>query len=163
MPIISKSIANLSLQRSGLYRARFIYTLKDGREIHRGPVNARSIEDAETLMSSIEPDALKGAQIQDAQEAVNLGIQTAHKEATAQQVQYSWLQAGFNEDEHYKAYEKMKRIGPALLSLGLTDAQFAEMFNTDIEDVTAVREYWEFLAANKESIESYARIAGVVL
>lgn len=162
MSIVSRSILSVS-PHSGGYRARFLYELSDGRKIERGPIPVASEAETNNLLISIEPSVLEAVQSQDADEAVSLNIKTAFKEASLEQVQYSWLKIGFDEDEHYKAYEKIKDIGTSLLSLGLTDEEYAVMLNVTVEDATATREYWEFLDANKAAIEAYALIAGVKL
>jgi glutamate synthase domain-containing protein 3 len=158
MPIASSETTDLSPRRGG-YRARFAYTLTDGRVITRGPINVADNDAAETKRVELENSVLASVQKRDAQEAVKAGVQSAHKEATEAQVLYAWLLAGFDEEEHYKAYHFMKDIGPSLLSLGYTDEQYAVMLNTTVEDATASREYWEFLDANSATILAYGVIA----
>lgn len=152
-----------SIQKQGSGRARFMFTLSDGREIFRGPLGVSSESDADSRRVQMESDVLESIQNQDASDAVTNNIKTAYKLASNEQVQYAWLKSGFDEDEHYKAYEKLKDIGPALLSLGLTDIQLAGLFGVPVEDATATREYWEFLDDNKEAIEAYTLIAGIEL
>jgi len=152
-----------SIQKQGSGRARFMFTLSDGREILRGPVAVSSESDAEARRVQMESDVLESIQNHDAAEAVIINVKTAYKLATAEQVQYAWLKSGFDEDEHYKAYEKLKDIGPVLINLGLTDEELAGLFGVPIEDATATREYWEFLDSNKIAIEAYSLIAGIKL
>jgi hypothetical protein len=161
--IVSSEITDYSSQKHGPHRARFKFTLSDGREVLRGPVNVSSHEDAELKRVALEPSVLSSIQAHDANEAVHLNVKTSHNLASVEQVQYVWLKSGFDEDEHYKAYAKIKDIGEALLSLGLSDEQYASMLNVTVEDATATRMYWEFLDDNKIAIEAYSLIAEVKL
>jgi hypothetical protein len=110
----------------------------------------------------MEPFVLSEVQRRDADAAVALGIPFAYKEATATQVQYAWLKQGFNQTEHYLAYPLIKDLAPSLLAMGLTDEQYASAFNTTVEDVQAIKEYWDFLSVNIATIEAYALIAGEI-
>ncbi len=159
--MISQTI-DYSPQKHGPHRARFEFTIDDGRKVLRGPVNVASEQDADIRRVSMEAGVLVSVQNQDAAEAVTIGTKTAYKLATAEQVQYAWLESGFNESEHYNAYEKMKDIGPQLLALGLTDEQYAAMFDTEVESVINVKDYWSFLDANSTAIETYLTIEAFV-
>lgn len=157
MPILSKSIQSIK-PHSGRYRVRFLYVLEDGREVHRGPLFVPTQADADTKLIDLEPAVLASVQKHDAKDATTLDIQVAYKEATQAQVQYAWLKDGFDSDEPYKAYNKMKDIGPALLSLGLTDEQYAVALNCPVEEVVSAIELWTELESDKTVIAAYGSI-----
>lgn len=156
--ITSSHVTDLSPERSGRFRARFEFTFSDGRIIQSGPINVDSQEDAESMLDSLGASMLLSVQQSDAMQAVSEEVQVAYKLASIEQVQYAWLSAGFNEEEHYEAYSKMKVVGPALLALGLTDQEYADLLGSTLEDAVAVREYWEFLDLNSVVIEAYRSI-----
>ena len=149
---------NLSPEKSGSFRARFEFTLSDGRVLQRGPIRVLNSEAADLLGVDLEASVLASIQLSDAFDAVDAGIQTAYKLATVEQVQYAWVKAGYDEDEHYKSYEKLKDIAPSLLALGLTDLEYSQLLNTSSEEATTAREYWEFLDANSATIAAYAGV-----
>ena len=154
MSIIRREVISLT-PNENLFRARFLYEFSDGRLVERGPILVIDLADSESVLANLEVSVLKNIQEQDANSAVLQNIKTAYKEASVEQVLYAWLKVGFDESEHYNAYLKIKDIGQQLLSLGLTDEQYAIMLNTTIADATATRLYWEFLEVNKLAIESY--------
>jgi len=156
--IVSSRVTDLSPERSGRFRARFEFTLSDGRIIQSGPINVASVEDAESMLDSLGESMLLSVQRADAMQAVSDNVQVAYMLATLEQVQYAWLKTGFNEEEHYEAYNKMKDVGPVLLALDLTDQEYAELLGSTLEDAVAVREYWAFLDSNSVVIESYRGI-----
>ena len=143
---------------SGRVRARFKFIFDDGRENERGPISYATQAEAESALSEIENNVLKSAQLDDSFKAVSKNIKSSHGEASANQVSFAWLKTGFNETEHYKAYLKMKDIAAQLLPLNLTDAQYAAMLNSTVEEATKTRLYWGFLDANKSVIEAYIAI-----
>jgi len=156
MPVANISVVSMK-PHSGRYRARFLFVLDDGRKFHRALFVSTS-EDADTKLIEFEADVLSSVQDLDAKEAVGLGIQSAHKEATQAQVQYAWVKEGFDSDEPYQAYEKMKDIGPTLLAMGLTDEQYSIALNCSIEEVIAAKAKWAELEANAAVISAYVGI-----
>lgn len=154
MGIASKQIIELTKHSNGC-RARFDYIFDDDRHIIIGPINVSSQEDADSKLILLEPSILSQMQKRDANEAVSNDIKIAHKEASIQQVQYTWLKLGFEEDEPYKQYQMMKDIGPSLLNLGLTDVEYATMFNSTEEEVVNVKDLWISLVPHATVFDNY--------
>ncbi|PCI54136.1 MAG: hypothetical protein COB36_10620 [Alphaproteobacteria bacterium] len=144
-------------QRSGQVRTRYLFTFDDGREFHR-PINAES--------EAMLPQAIVLAQAQcinfvmkvDALDAVVSGIKTAHKTASANQVQYAWMQAAFNEEDPIAAYEIMSEVAPALVSLGYTAAQYAAIFGGSEAEVQRLLDRWEYLSNNAAELGAFKTV-----
>ena len=155
--ISSKEVSDLS-PHSGRFRARFSYTLDDGRVLTRGPSFVADSAEADAKLIALESDVLANVQNQDASEAVRLGSYTLHKEASENQVKYAWLLTGYEAETHVEAYAQIKDLAPAMLSLGYTDEQYASAFNTTVEEVVNIKAYWSFLDANSAAILAYGAL-----
>ena len=159
--IVSSKVIDVSLQRSGRFRARFKYTLSDGREVLRGPINCISEVDALAKMSALEPSVNSYIQQQDSERAVHEGIESASGEASVSQVRAEWLLQAYKNGDHYQAYLKLKNVGQAIFSQGKTDAEYASDLGITENEVVKIKQYWSFLRTNKTVIQAYGELPGV--
>jgi len=157
MPISSKEVIELT-PHADRFRARFKYTLDDGRVLLRGPIFVRDSAAATARLNAMADDVLRNIQSHDASEAVRAGKLTAHKQATTDQVRYQFMQEGFDDVEPYKAYLRMKDIGPLLDSIGRTNEQYADAFGITVRNVEKLRARWVELKANSAIYEAYAGV-----
>jgi hypothetical protein len=153
MAIVESNVLNISKQSEGRYHCTFNYILDDGREINIKPSSVG--EDYQQVCEDRSGEVFKSVIKSDAQEALELGIKTAHKYATQEQVFYEFLFAGYNEPDPIAAYDYMNGIAQSLLSLGLTAEQFSALFGETVEITEAVINYWHVLAAGASTIEAY--------
>lgn len=154
MPIASQSISEIS-PHSGRYRARFSYTLDDGRKIERGPVHVASVADANSVLISEAAKVLAGVQSLDASSAVDQDIDADHLEATQAQVRLAYILDAFQQDEPYKTYRLLKRVVPSLVALGYTDEQMANYLGTTVDNVIKFKTRWQALNANSAIYDAY--------
>ena len=148
-------------KKGDMYEVQYGYITDDGRSFLLAPKTIESSDIVLDKMVEYEAEMLSQIKNIDAREAVRLGIDTAYKEATIEQVQYAWLKTGYDSLEHWKAYQLMKPIAPSLLALGLTDEEYADLLNTTVADAVASREYWTFLEGHKDVLDAYAEIAEI--
>lgn len=161
MPITNTKIEAFTKHNGG-NRATAIFTFADGRVVGKRIRNAGDDETAAlAIATGLVPNVESSFQSNDANEAIGLGLFTAHKEASEAQVKYEWLLQGYNKESHYEAYMQLKDLAPAMLAMGLTDAQYAATFNTTVEEVSNIKDYWEFLDTNKVVIQAYNAIGDV--
>jgi hypothetical protein len=153
--INNMSISHTLTAHSSGYRARYSITIDDGRVFSVGPVTVQDNSEAMQRSSGIEANVITSTITQDAEEAVRSGIKTAHKTATLQLVQYTTLRLAYNEPEYYKAYQIMKDVAPELMALEYTNEQYAEAFNSTVEDVINIKSLWQILDANSDTLQSY--------
>lgn len=159
MPIVKSEILEQSKQASG-YRVKFKYTFADGRTFNVGTLNANNLEQIDQLLIDKKSPLELSVKSNDAQEAKELGIKTAYKEASQADVYFAYLYEGFNEPEPLPAYELMEPVAQDILDLGLTVEQMAGMFNQTIEMVNDVMTKWTYLDSNKDTINSYKAVKG---
>lgn len=160
MPIVKSEILGKPSKQASGYRVKFLYTFADGREFTVGTLNANSLEQINQLLIDKKSPLELSVKSNDAQEAKELGIKTAHKEATQQDVYFVYLFEGFNEPEPLLAYELMEPVAQDILDLGLTVEQMAGMFNQTIEMVNDVMAKWAYLDSNKDIITGYKAVKG---
>lgn len=142
-------------QADGSYRGVIDFILTDGRVIRRDGVRAPSQEALDARPNELTADVLEGVIRRDAEEAVQLGIQIAHKEASQNDVYYAWMQAAFNEDDPVAAYNMMKEVAPVLVGMGLTAEQYAVEFNAEVVQVQRLLDRWAYLDSKKAELESF--------
>ena len=159
MPIVQSIISEQSKQAVG-YRVKFAYTFTDGRVKTIGPIRVNSLEEAETKLITNEDSVQQSMIDSDAQEAKNLGIKLAHKEASQANVYYAYLFEGYNTDDPLEAYLLMEPVAGDILTLGLTVEQMAGMFNQDIETAQSVLDKWNYLDLNSETLIAYQVVKG---
>ncbi len=147
-----------SPQKNGSGRARFLFTLDDGREVFRGPVNVKSVTDADDIRASMESDVFLYVQEQDAESAIVNDIADSHGTATNKQVKISWLKKGFIQAEAYRAYYYLKKVMPELLAMNKTDAQLAVILGTSVAVVVEIKEKWSILDVNAAALVTYEQI-----
>lgn len=159
MPIVKYEILEQSKQASG-YRVKFKYTFADGRTFNVGTLNANSIEQIDQLLIDKKAPLELSVKSNDAQEAKELGIKTAYREASQQDVYFVYLFEGFNEPEPLLAYELMEPVAQDILNLGLTVEQMAGMFNQEVQMVNDVINKWAYLDLKKDIITGYKAVKG---
>ena len=158
MPVASKSIVSIT-PHTGKFRARFLYTLDDGREFER-TTKALSLDDANAKLLSFEAELLTSIQERDTDEAINNDVNASYGEATAKQVKLGWLKKGFNQQEAYRAYFFFKKVMPELLALGKTDTQLSVILDTSVAVVVELKEKWAELSVNAVTLDDYIQIQG---
>lgn len=119
---------------------------------------ATNAEEANAKLTQMEPSVLSSVQRRDAEEAASLGVQAAYKEATQGQVTYAWLRAAFDSDEPYQVYDNMKDVVPALIAMGLSNAQLAVALDCEVEDVVKAKTLWSNLKDSAAVISAYRNI-----
>ena len=157
MTITNSEIRELT-KHGNSFRARYRFTLSDGRIFDRGPISVSSLEEANTKISDTEQNVLKSIKRSDAEEAIDLGIQDIHKEASKNDVLGSWLKQALNEDEYYKVYKKMKIIVPYLISLNKTNTQLANLLSMTLEEIKDVKALWNKLKSFSIIFDDYITI-----
>ncbi|NIB43798.1 hypothetical protein HBA55_29620 [Pseudomaricurvus alkylphenolicus] len=140
-------------QRTGQVRTEQRFTLDDGRVFVR-QVNAASDSELATNIAAAQAKLLTRVAQQDAIEAVAQGVSTAYLTATLSQVQFAWLQKGFNETDPVTAYDILKEVAPAVLSLGYTAAQYAAAFGSTEEEAQRLLDRWAYLSSDPDTIEA---------
>jgi len=157
MPIVKSEILEQSKQASG-YRVKFKYTFADGRTFNVGTLNANSLEQIDQLLIDKKSPLELSVKSNDAQEAKELGIKTAYREASQTEVYYVYMFEGFKEPEPLLAYELMDPVAQDILDLGLSVDQMAGMFNQTTEMINDVMSKWVYLDLNKDIITGYKAV-----
>ncbi|NIB44829.1 hypothetical protein HBA55_34935 [Pseudomaricurvus alkylphenolicus] len=137
-------------------RTRQRFTLDDGRVFDRN-VNAATESELADHVSAAGARLEARVAEQDASEAVAQGVSTAYQTATLFQVQYAWLQKGFNETDPVTAYDILKEVAPAVLSLGYTAAQYAVAFGSTEEEAQRLLDRWAYLDSRSDTEIEAAR------
>lgn len=158
MPVESSQVVDIQTRRSGNIRARFEYHLTDGRVITIGPMSFASLSEAETAIGVRSSAVLEEVQQRDAEQAVELGVITAHKEAALKDVYRAWLWEGFYEPESRRGYRILKVIVAKVIALGWSITEMAVQFKTDEATVQKLLDRWQYLNSNKDVIEAYALV-----
>ena len=142
---------------NGSFKARFCYVFDSG-VVNIGPLSVASQSDADVKLIANSERAKDIKARQDASEAASMGLLSAHKEATTEQVQFAVLDLAYSAETLHESYDGMKNLAPQLLALGLTDDQYAITFNATVEQVQNIKNKWSYLSANSAAIEAYAQI-----
>ena len=158
MPLLKSEISEKTQLPSGGFRVKFNYTLVDGRDFNIGYINAKNNSHIGELLLSKGANLELSVKESDSQEAVSLNIQTAHKDATQEDVYFAHLFKGYTSDDVLESYTIMSKVVPQILSLGLTIEQMAAMFNQTVEMAQAVFDKWEYLDNNKAAIVAYGEL-----
>lgn len=158
--ITDRQIISLSLQKNGSYRARFRYKLTSGKDINVGPVGVEDQDRAYNKLLELEPDILQKEQERDAEKAVASNNDTARGEASQNQVHLAWLRKAYRENDHYKAYIRLKRVISDVLASGATQSEYADYLGITENEFIKIKNYWQFLNTNKAVIIAYGELAG---
>lgn len=158
MPIKSSEITENTLLPSGSLRVKFNYIFHDEREFPTSYINANDQSHVDQLLSSKGTELELSVRQNDAQEAITLNIQTAHKDASQEEVYFAYLFEGYTSDDVLESYNLMSKVAPQILSLGLTVEQMAIIFNQTIEMAQAVFDKWEYLDDNRAVIIAYGEL-----
>ncbi len=158
MPVSNTEIIEQDTMPDGRVRLKLKFTLQDGREFNAGYVYVNSESETQALIDSKAQALTESIKTSDAKDAVNLGIKTAYKEASQNDVYFAYLFDGFNNDDILESYNIMSQVADEILSLGLTVDQMAEMFNQDVDMAQAVINKWSYLSTNKDVIIAYGEL-----
>ncbi len=158
MPVSESNILEQDLLSGGRYRVRFNFVFLDSRSFTTGLLTARDEAHVSELLVSKADEYNKSVKQSDAQEAVSLGIQTAYMDATQEDVYFTYLFDGYNNEDVLEAYNIMSKVAPQILELGLTVEQMAALFGETVEMAQAVFDKWAYLDANKAVIIAYGEL-----
>jgi len=159
MPIVNSEVCNQEAQATG-FKVKFKYTFADGREFFIGPVRATNQDQINQLLIDNKTPLESSVKNNDAQEAKELGVKIAYKDASQADVYYAYLYEGYNNDDALESYLLMSTVAPDILALGLTVDQMAGMFNQPVQMVNDVMNKWEYLNSNSVEILAYQSING---
>ena len=158
MPVSKSEIIEQSLQASGKYRVKFKYTFTDGRESLIGYISADNQAHIDQLLIDKKSPLELSVKKSDAEEAQQLGIKVAHKDASQADVYYAYLFAGYNVDDPLESYELMSPVAQEILDLGLTVEQMAQLFNEELSVAQGVFDRWAYLESNEAEILAYKTV-----
>lgn len=156
---MKSEISKIKPQATGV-RVDFKCTLDDGREHYIRGIKFNTVEQAQVNLIGRALDVESSYRKKDAVEAVSLGLDVAHKTATINDVYFEYLNDGYNTENPLESYNKMSRVAPQILSLGLTVEQMAVMFNEDVDTAQGVFDKWDYLSANEAEILAYKSVVG---
>lgn len=158
MPVASSRIKNGFIEPySGRFRARYIVTMDDGREVEIGPIQRTTPEDITDFLLIAEARALKKVQADDAQDAVKKDITVAHRQASREQVAKVYLMRGIDARDVESAYRALKPVQTALEG-SKTDTELAAMLDVRERDVFKARDRWTRLKAKSTEIDAYRAV-----
>ena len=155
MPVQTSEITEKATLADGRLRVRLKYTFEDGREFNIGFIYAEDEEHANSLLITKADELNRSVKKSDAQDATENNIQTAHKDASQEDVYFAYLFDGYTNEDVLESYNLMSKVAPQILSLGLTVEQMAALFGETVEMAQAVFDKWTYLDSNKEVIIAY--------
>lgn len=161
MTVASFNISRVKAQADGV-RCDFEYKLVDGRVFTLKSVHCENEQVALDVIASKVSALELDIKSQDAQEAVQLGINTEYMTASLSDVYYAYLFEGYNEVDIFESYLKMSKVAPKILAMGLTVDQMATMFNQPKEMAQSVLTKWGKLLSVESEILTCIQMREVI-
>ena len=155
--------SQLSAHGSG-FRARFVITLADGREIHRGPVPVADQAAADARAITLEADVILSIIERDTEEAVDADNEiVVHRSATAKQVARQFLKRAFLTTDPIKSYLRLKKFNDYRIAQGWTVAQTKAQLNISDAQWSRLVAKWTYLsdATRLQTMQDYNLITHV--
>tara|TARA_R110000737_G_scaffold161242_1_gene189096 strand:+ start:538 stop:1029 length:492 start_codon:yes stop_codon:yes gene_type:complete len=155
--------SQLSGHGSG-YRARFIITLADGREIHRGPIPVANQAAADARAITLEADVIVSIIERDTEEAVDRdNAIVVYRSATAKQIARQFLKRAFLTNDPIKSYRRLKKFNDYRTARGWTVAQTKSQLNINDAQWSRLVAKWVYLsdATRLQTMQDYNLITHV--
>ncbi len=153
MPIQSKQvIENKPLAHQHAIKLK--YTFDDGHVSHIS-CRGRNANSADEILLSKEQQVIDSKALCDLQKSLENGSDEPTQDTTQVQMYKTWMIKGYRSDEPAEAYYYLSKVAVKVIELGLTVQQLANIFNEPVETVQLVFAKWQYLDANKDTINNY--------